>query len=346
MNRFFQCATEGDRARWSLYRAGFSSVVAGFVILGSAPAGFTIETDPSAMPVPSTQAPSLHISQATVGGYLQLDDSGDAVAELQQRLTELGYYDGPISGYFGILTESAVMAFQQSQGLAADGIVGPSTVMALSQTGGASSAATDDGILQLGDRGPRIETLQSRLKELGFYQGVVDGSFGTQTETAVVAFQQSQGLAPDGLVGSATLTALNNPTWPPASTATPAPAPATPQPSATPMPAPTLPSAEPTVTVPSPNAADAPPMVTVPPPSVLTPAPLPATTTPQAPTVSALPPPDTQGEYSVLQLQWKLRNRGFYNGPLDGIMGTETQRAITEAQRRYGLTNSDLAAPN
>lgn len=50
--------------------------------------------------------------------------------------------------------------------------------------------------------------VQQRLKELGFYYGAVDGIFGSGTRSAVVAFQKSKGLTPDGIVGPATLKAL------------------------------------------------------------------------------------------------------------------------------------------
>lgn len=57
--------------------------------------------------------------------------SGTEVTKLQNRLTALGVYDGPITGYFGGLTEDAVIRFQQAQGILADGVVGPRTKLAL-----------------------------------------------------------------------------------------------------------------------------------------------------------------------------------------------------------------------
>ncbi|MEO0409914.1 MAG: peptidoglycan-binding domain-containing protein, partial [Cyanobacteria bacterium P01_A01_bin.135] len=68
---------------------------------------------------------------AQVVTIIERDSDGPLVLELQRRLTELGIYDGPISGFFGELTEAAVIQFQQSQGLTADGIVGPTTAEAL-----------------------------------------------------------------------------------------------------------------------------------------------------------------------------------------------------------------------
>lgn len=50
---------------------------------------------------------------------------------MQQRLTELNYYEGPIDGKAGRGTRSAVMAFQKVNGLKVDGAIGPQTVVTL-----------------------------------------------------------------------------------------------------------------------------------------------------------------------------------------------------------------------
>jgi len=53
--------------------------------------------------------------------------TGDDVIELQSSLIILGYNHGAIDGIFGVKTASAVIQFQQDNGLFPDGIVGPST---------------------------------------------------------------------------------------------------------------------------------------------------------------------------------------------------------------------------
>lgn len=55
-----------------------------------------------------------------------------------------------------------------------------------------------------GARGPEVERIQARLKELGDYRGPVDGEFGGGTEVAVKSFQGRKGLAVDGIVGPQT----------------------------------------------------------------------------------------------------------------------------------------------
>lgn len=62
--------------------------------------------------------------------------------------------------------------------------------------------------MKLGAEGADVVKLQEKLKELGFNPGRVDGEFGSGTEAAVIAFQRSEGLLADGVVGVRTLAAL------------------------------------------------------------------------------------------------------------------------------------------
>lgn len=66
------------------------------------------------------------------GTKLRLGE-GDAelVKQLQQALVAAGYDPGSVDGSFGPTTEAAVTAFQQDNGLSADGVVGPDTAAAL-----------------------------------------------------------------------------------------------------------------------------------------------------------------------------------------------------------------------
>lgn len=59
---------------------------------------------------------------------------GDGVAALQQKLKGKGFNPGSVDGAFGPGTEAAVLAFQHSEGLLADGIVGPQTAALLGFT--------------------------------------------------------------------------------------------------------------------------------------------------------------------------------------------------------------------
>jgi len=62
--------------------------------------------------------------------------------------------------------------------------------------------------LQLNSSGPDVIALQKALQAAGFSPGAIDGSFGPGTEAAVLAFQRSEGIAADGIVGAKTATAL------------------------------------------------------------------------------------------------------------------------------------------
>lgn len=64
--------------------------------------------------------------------------------------------------------------------------------------------------LKKGSKGADVKTLQSKLKELGYYSGKVDGDFGEGTEAAVKAFQKRNGLTADGKAGAKTMAKLNS----------------------------------------------------------------------------------------------------------------------------------------
>lgn len=61
---------------------------------------------------------------------------------------------------------------------------------------------------QQGDTGSAVTTIQTKLKRWGYFEGPVDGIYGTKTTKAVRYFQQSNGLTADGVAGTATLKAL------------------------------------------------------------------------------------------------------------------------------------------
>ena len=88
-----------------------------------------------------------------------------------------------------------------------DGATTTTTTSASSTTAEVTVPAS--GHLSAGDSGPAVETLQQALKQLGLYDGAVDGDFGQGTSDAVVAFQNAHNLTPDGIVGQETADAIN-----------------------------------------------------------------------------------------------------------------------------------------
>lgn len=70
---------------------------------------------------------------------------------------------------------------------------------------------TDNAIVALskyGSRGSEVTTIQTKLKRWGYYNGAIDGIFGSQTLNAVKWFQFANGLAVDGIAGPKTLSAM------------------------------------------------------------------------------------------------------------------------------------------
>ena len=73
---------------------------------------------------------------------LRQGPSGPDVTNLQQKLKDLGFDPNGVDGNFGPGTRDAVIAFQQSKGLQADGIAGPATLAALGLGDGSANAST------------------------------------------------------------------------------------------------------------------------------------------------------------------------------------------------------------
>ncbi len=158
---------------------------------------------------------------------LQIGDRGSEVSTLQTRLTSLGCYSGEVTGIFGPQTEAGVKSCQQQFNLTADGIAGPKTMVAFNglgssadlmpQTIGNTSATLPmvvadarQVLLQRGDRGNNVTELQTRLEQLGYNTGGIDGVFGSMTEAAVQQLQRSAQLPSDGKFGQQELAALGS----------------------------------------------------------------------------------------------------------------------------------------
>jgi peptidoglycan hydrolase-like protein with peptidoglycan-binding domain len=166
----------------------------------------TALSSPSAADQTSNVLPSAQlISQTPL--VLRPGDSGVAVADVQNYLATLGYFDGESSLFFGPATEDAVRRFQADNGQVVDGIVGPSTLEEILINIGPPSLVPREN-LRLNDAGTQVLELQRRLADLGWFTGVETGFFGPETEEAVIAFQVARGITADGIVGQETADAL------------------------------------------------------------------------------------------------------------------------------------------
>lgn len=68
---------------------------------------------------------------AQAAADLRQGDRGEAVASVQERLDELGYFVGGRKGVYGTQTKQAVYALQKAAGIRRSGVVGPRTRHAL-----------------------------------------------------------------------------------------------------------------------------------------------------------------------------------------------------------------------
>ena len=197
---------------------------------------------PTATPRPTATLPP--VENTLNYQTMQLGSTGSAVRALQEALMELGYLSGQADGIFGKGTQSAVLALQEMNAYPTTGIVdqnlqahifsgkpknsqGKKTeVMTLAPVAGVT--------IRLNNRGELVGNVQTRLKQLGYYDGAISSVYDSATRKAVTAFQKKNGLTADGVCGGKTQDILfSNAALSPAATPTPVPTP-------TPTPVPTF----------------------------------------------------------------------------------------------------------
>ena len=66
----------------------------------------------------------------------------------------------------------------------------------------------DQALSKYGSRGEEVKQIQTKLKRWGYYNGSIDGIYGTKTLNAVKSFQRKNGLTVDGIAGNNTLNAM------------------------------------------------------------------------------------------------------------------------------------------
>lgn len=167
--------------------------------------------------------------------------------------------------------------------------------------------------LRLGSVGESVSELQSMLSLMGYYSGAIDGFYREQTQTAVVNFQADAGIINDGIVGPSTWEKLF------------------PAPDSLPVAvieSPPDESLDESLNAESPNAES------------------PDSEPSQQPEEIALPIL-RQGMYgpAVTRLQTRLQALGFYNGPIDGEFGPQTEAAVQAAQVENQIEADGVVGP-
>ncbi len=151
---------------------------------------------------------------------LSVNDQGKDVENLQQRLTELGYYSASISGKYLTKTKAAVAQVQEDFGMEATGVADVWTLELIYSrivkptpspipAGAADNPTEFRKELSYGSTGKDVQLVQERLKELGYftYHKTTTGYY-KQTQQAVKDFQGMNGLIVTGKVDEKTWNAL------------------------------------------------------------------------------------------------------------------------------------------
>ena len=118
---------------------------------------------------------------------LQEGSTGPEVTDLQYILQIRNFTLDAPDGKFGSRTKAAVIKFQKSKKLLADGIVGLKTWAAMEYAWPNDQPGT---FLREGDRGNAVQLMQEAMVSKGMNPGVPDGVFGSKTKAAVIELQK------------------------------------------------------------------------------------------------------------------------------------------------------------
>lgn len=121
---------------------------------------------------------------------VEYGDSGELTTFVQERLSELGYYTGRITGNFLEGTRASLRKLQKDYGLEITGALDEESYQLL--------LTAKYRTLKNGDDGDEVKRLQQRLIDLGYLNANATGKFRSATEGAVKSFQRQNGLEADG----------------------------------------------------------------------------------------------------------------------------------------------------
>ena len=168
----------------------------------------TPSASPSATTKPASDKPAPRPKPAYV---LAKGAKGERVRDLQVRLRQLDWYAGTITGKYGKRTVTAVKGFQGKRGLKKSGNVDARTWTQLKKRTKASTKDERHNVLRpgpalyrKGSTGDKVRDLQARLKQIGWFSGLVTGTYGNATASAVRGFQAKRGIPVTGQVDART----------------------------------------------------------------------------------------------------------------------------------------------
>ena len=130
------------------------------------------------------------------------------IGNLQMLLKQRGFYQGEIDGQLGQTTTNAILKAQKAYALAQDGFVGPLTIRAL-LAGGNNLPLTQPAFPRL-PATQDVLTIQTLLKERGFYDADLNGLYDMQTKAGILKAQLAYGQVATGDLSTDVLTALKS----------------------------------------------------------------------------------------------------------------------------------------
>jgi peptidoglycan hydrolase-like protein with peptidoglycan-binding domain len=130
------------------------------------------------------------------------------IGNLQMLLKQRGFYQGEIDGQLGQTTTNAILKAQKAYALAQDGFVGPLTIRAL-LAGGNNLPLTQPAFPRL-PATQDVLTIQTLLKERGFYDADLNGLYDMQTKAGILKAQLAYGQVATGDLSADVLTALKS----------------------------------------------------------------------------------------------------------------------------------------
>ena len=175
----------------------------------------TPKPTPTPTPLPEMVKPSSTVRQGSKGNDAKL---------VQQRLIDLKYLTGKADGAFGTKSVAALKAFQEKNGLKADGVCGSGTASVLfsylclaadeyvqNPTLPSTPDLEEDSdeeltkenvvVIKQGVTGSEVLRLQKRLEQLGYYTSAKDSKCKADDVAAIRLFQSKNGLSADGIAG-------------------------------------------------------------------------------------------------------------------------------------------------